>query len=470
MKFEIHKLKEQDGSPFQKRVIRDVPPAASSRKTGMPSFVRAFVSYFTAKQLLFLFCGLVLLLGVGAATLLIEKPQLSFVRPNIAGEPLKSDDRVNIALLGVAGATEQGGYLTDSILIASLHTRTGTVSLLSLPRDLWIESPVDSRKINSIYSVARARFGKERALEVVKIALADFTNTHIDYAAVIDFTIFEDVIDQLGGIEMYIPQTINDPMYPDENFGFQRFLIRQGVQELDGATALKYARSRQTTSDYSRAARQQDLLFAMKEKAFERGLLTNMRELTTLYELYTRYVNTDISLNSAIGLAKDMRLMQKDQIKQFVLSDDPTLPGGLLYAPAKAGYGGQFVLRPSDTNEIDLFFALVFRGGEILHQEASIEVLNGSGVEGKATFAKRRLEQLGLKVTRVANYEEGATLSGNQVQLRSDGDVLDTLDFLKEVYDAREAKKERATIANDATDIRLILGVPPKTVDAGEKQ
>lgn len=73
----------------------------------------------------------------------------------------------------------------------------------------------------------------------------------------IDFAGFKDIINILGGISIDVPESILDREYPDNNWGYMTFQVQKGLQNFDGDTALKYARSRHSTSDFDRSNRQQ---------------------------------------------------------------------------------------------------------------------------------------------------------------------------------------------------------------------
>ncbi|WP_321490395.1 LCP family protein [uncultured Hyphomonas sp.] len=181
---------------------------------------------------------------------------------------------------GLLEKTEQGGHLSDSIMIVSINPVRPSISVLSLPRDLYISSKVGDRKINEIYAAAQYKHGEPKGLEIVKDAISKFTGIEIHYGAVVDFALFRDSVDLLGGVDVFVPQDINDEHYPDENFGYQTFVIRRGLQHLNGDMALKYARSRKTTSDYDRARRQQDLTLAIRQKIESNGWGRKFSEIT----------------------------------------------------------------------------------------------------------------------------------------------------------------------------------------------
>ena len=281
----------------------------------------------------------------------------------------------NILLLGVAGKNEEGGNLSDSILIASINPKTPSVSFLSLPRDLFISSGVKKigdRKLNEIYAASRwlhhknSDEGDQAGLKIVESSISKFTGIDIHYGVVVNFKIFEDFIDTLGGIQIFVPKAIHDPYYPDNNYGYQTFTVRKGIQNFDGATALKYARSRKTSSDYDRAKRQQALILAIKEKAVSLNLLTDFDKLKSFWDLFRKHINTDLGIKDIIALAKIGIGINYEDTISVVLNDDPMQQGGYLYTPAKEFYEGQFVLLPKNLKETQLFMSLVLIKPEIL--------------------------------------------------------------------------------------------------------
>jgi len=384
----------------------------------------------------------------------------------------ETDGHTNMLFLGVAGKNEEGGHLSDSIMLLSINGDKGTVSLLSLPRDLYIDSQVGSRKVNEIYAAASFKNGEARGLDIVKDALSRFTGIPIHYAAVIDFAVFEDLVNQLDGIKLFVPEDIVDPYYPDDNYGFQTLIVRKGIQEFDGAMALKYARSRKTSSDYSRAKRQQDLLFAIKEKAREGGILYSPSKLKALYQTLSDNVVTDLGLTQLLELGKIASGVEYEGLVSAVLNDDPTNRGGLLYAPAREFYNGQFVLLPLNLKDTQKFIELTLITPEVLLENAQIAVLNGSRITGLASEMAQRLRRLGFHVIETGNYGSDEPvfrsfyekISRNEVSL-TEAFIADYLEIIPDPKLLNQADEEAvATVPaerdpTEVIDLNIVLGV-----------
>src|SRR5690606_21817688 len=158
-------------------------------------------------------------------------------------------------------------YRTDTMMLVSIDPTTKSMGILSIPRDLYVEVPGYSelQRVNTPMVLGELRqpgFGPELVMQTVQYNLG--IRIH-DYLAV-DFNAFVEFIDSIGGITMNVPYNISDPLYPDMNYGYDPFYIRAGEQVLDGATTLKDARTRHGDNDFQRAQRQQDVMYAIRDK------------------------------------------------------------------------------------------------------------------------------------------------------------------------------------------------------------
>jgi LCP family protein required for cell wall assembly len=180
-------------------------------------------------------------------------------------------DRINILLLGIAGKGKPGQNLTDTIMLASVNPKTNQAALISFPRDLYVKIPGSEigMKINSAYQHGINSSGSEKeSAETVKEIVSDITGLDINYYVVLNFDGFTKVIDTVGGINIMNERDIYDPRYPGPNYSYETFELKKGFHQLDGATALKYARERHNDpdGDFGRAKRQQQIMQATKNK------------------------------------------------------------------------------------------------------------------------------------------------------------------------------------------------------------
>ncbi|MBU1446550.1 LCP family protein [Patescibacteria group bacterium] len=330
----------------------------------------------------------------------------------IFGEELDTDvyGNTNILLLGTGGGDHDGADLTDTIILASIDYDNNIIPMLSLPRDFYVDiEELDSwSRINQVYEMGNKKYDSETGIKLLEEAVEDITGVEIHYYVKIDFQGFKDIVESLGGVEVNVENAIHDPYYPlDGTIQYQTFDLAAGLQVLDGETALKYARSRKTTSDFDRSKRQQKLLFAIKETALSKDVLLNPGKITSLYNSVNSHFETNLSLRQIIELAKLSEGIGKENIITRVITDDPTSCGGFLYVPERALFGGAFVLVPIGNNYdfIHQYVDLIFHYPEVNTNEVQIQVLNGTKTPGLASEAMAVLDRLCLNVIRYGNAQ-----------------------------------------------------------------
>ncbi|MBD3270478.1 hypothetical protein GF376_03045 [Candidatus Peregrinibacteria bacterium] len=303
------------------------------------------------------------------------------------GKDLKTDqnNRTNFLLIGHGGAQHDGANLTDTIIIANLNYQNNEVKMLSLPRDLYIEDKqTGGQRINKIYDTYLNRYDKQTAQEKLKNTINELTGIEIQYIIMVDFNGFVKIIDALGGIEVNVEEAIYDPYYPlDGTIRYQTFQLPAGRQTLDGETALKYARSRKTTSDFDRAKRQQQILAAAKEKALSMELLTDVGRIKNLYNSLSDSFESDLTVAEIIELGRVGKDINRNNIHTQVISDDFTNCGGFLYTPNRELFGGAAVLLPADEEIIHDFSDNYFYT-DAIEEAAPIQILNATKTPGLA--------------------------------------------------------------------------------------
>lgn len=326
------------------------------------------------------------------------------------GKNLAQDDynHTNILLLGTGGGIHEGADLTDTIMVASIDQNTNQVTLLSIPRDLYIDNKTGGgTRINNLYSIGKNDLkNEELGMTMIREEVEKVTGIPIQYYIKVDFSGFEKLVDDLGGIDLYAPYPIYDTQYPKGETGYyETFSIGAGFQHLDGTTALKYARSRHSTSDFDRSRRQHLILQAIKEKAEQKGILTSAGAINDLYDTLKPYFITDLSARELITLAKIGTNIKTENIANYMVHDDPTQCGGLLYVPAKELYGGASVLVTANKGfkDIQTMANIVVNHPELRSGNVTLQILNGTRGIGIAAETKMILNRLCLKVSRFGN-------------------------------------------------------------------
>ena len=184
--------------------------------------------------------------------------------------PYNGRDRLNVLVLGIdsrgtAGDTQN----TDTMIVLSLDPLNRTAAMLSVPRDTLVSIPGHGQdKINAAYAYG----GPDLAEKTVEALLGIRINSY----ALIDFGAFTQIVDAVGGVLVDVKRPIRDEAYPTSNYGVERLNIQPGPQLMTGEIALKYARSRHDSNDFSRAKRQQDVISAIRSRLASEGMLARL--------------------------------------------------------------------------------------------------------------------------------------------------------------------------------------------------
>jgi LCP family protein required for cell wall assembly len=359
-------------------------------------------------KLIFALILSITILGYGANAFINNSSEIASKILKTVGSDLEKDENgyTNILALGVGGLGHDGEELTDTILVGSINKKTNHVTLMSMPRDIFVQHDnIISQRINSVFENVKYKQGEEVAFQTMKEIAEEITGLEIHYYTKIDFQGLVDVVDTLGGIDIYNDTTIYDPFYPAANYQFQTFSLAKGFQHLDGNTALKYARSRKTTSDFDRATRQQKLIFAIKEKALAANILTSPGKISELINNINNNFQTDLSIGEIVTLAGISADIEESGLKKLVVHNDPVTTGGFLYTPPRSQYGSAFVLLPAGNNynQIHNFVKINQLYADQMKYNIGIEVLNGTKNPGFAGNTSIILNRYGFTVDRVAN-------------------------------------------------------------------
>jgi len=269
--------------------------------------------------------------------------------------PDKEPDRLDILILGIRGedaenAEEAGALLTDTMMVFSHSQLTKKSSLISIPRDFYVKMGPAKSKLNAAYEYGLYR---REGTDYVKKLVSQITGVYIDNIIVADFSSFEKLIDQLGGIDI----TLTKPFKEEGQWGYI-FELPAGENHLNGQDALYYVRSRYSTSDFDRAFRQQQVLFAIKNKLTELNLLSDPIKTLAMIGTLNRNIETDINIwdvKEIIDLGKEVDTSPA-MFKKQVLSTN-----NLLYQTT--GPKGIYILLPigDDFGQIKQLFQEVLK-------------------------------------------------------------------------------------------------------------
>jgi len=357
-----------------------------------------------------------------------------------APTPYNGRDRLNVLVMGIdsrgtAGDTQN----TDTIIVLSLDPLNRTASMLSIPRDTLVAIPGNGQdKVNAAYAYG----GPDLAQKTIEALLGIRLNSY----ALIDFGAFTRIVDSVGGVLIDVKRPIRDEAYPTADFGVERLNIQPGPQLMPGDIALKYARSRHDSSDFSRARRQQDVISAIRGRLATDGMLSR---IPSIVGEVGSAVETNFDPANILPLAGLGGGIPSADIKSEVL-----LPCGgdsahceLLEQYSPLGY----YLIP-DKAKIANLVAELFYDPRVRQEGARIEV-RGSGT--KNTTAQDVADRLAARAFGVARVTSGAT--GRSEILVRNGTKRYTADQLSKQLNGIPIRDAGSSDATDA-DIVLVVG------------
>jgi len=273
-------------------------------------------------------------------------------------------------LLGLRGDNSLGGLLTDTMILSVVSPRLQKVTLVSIPRDLWVPvqtsaSQVEHTKINAAYVIGlddkkypqkETKYtGVAGGGTMAKDIVSEIFGIPVRYFVSLDFSGFEKSIDILGGVDVMVTKSFEDPYYPlpdketdsceksedevkaltatesgdilEHNFmcRYEKLVFTKGLIHMDGLTALKFARSRHSLedgSDFARSNRQKQIILAVKDKILQLGFVT--RAIPFIQSL-SGDLRTDIPLEVMQQYATQINQFKNYTVNSAALSTDNAL-------------------------------------------------------------------------------------------------------------------------------------------------
>jgi polyisoprenyl-teichoic acid--peptidoglycan teichoic acid transferase len=330
---------------------------------------------------------------------------------DVAAAPVST--ALNVLLMGTDERPQEGGpQRTDTIILLTLDKESQTAGMLSLPRDLWVPIPGlnETTKINTAYGLGVANNYPGGGAQQLVDTVSGFVGQPIPYYLRINFEGFTEAVDLIGGIDINVPKTIHDEKYPTPDEGYETFHLEAGLQHMDGATALKYARTRNVDDDYGRSRRQQDVIRAVVDRVRSAGMLPSLlasapRLLSTL----RNSVETNIPIDKMIELANHVTNNPPREIRQLVLDSR--------FGEETYSADGMWILVP-DRGRVRAAVSTFFTPPALASQapasaalpdqaSVNIEVLNGTGTQGVAAKAREMLSARGWNVTSIGDADRG---------------------------------------------------------------
>jgi LCP family protein required for cell wall assembly len=374
-----------------------------------------------------------------------------------------SGQRVNIALYGYGGGGHDGPFLTDSIMVVSIQPhgdgQVPQVAEISIPRDWFVPIPVGGAqgayygRVNEAYQIGQIASpvgspvynGPHGGGGLADATLERMLGIPIDYFVGMDFTAFKTAVDSVGGVDIDVPHTFTDDNYPrgecesgpHEDCSVESVHFDAGWQHMDGATALIFARSRESSdplegTNFARNRRQQLVLAAIKQKVLSVGGLGN---LPNLLSSLGDHVLTNLPLGDALSLYDLVKNVGTASIEHVSIDDSNFIydcgpPYGTATCPAAYEY-------PYDRSfaSVQHYIQNLFVPLATLAEHAAVTVLDGSG--GGQGASKRWATLLGDTGLSTADGGVARLTATTRVIDSSGGRAAGTVQWLARFFGAR---------------------------------
>jgi LCP family protein required for cell wall assembly len=304
---------------------------------------------------------------------------------------LTNNETVNFLLIG-SDKRPGGSFRTDTMVLVILWPKEGQVSMISIPRDLWIYIPtVGMQRINTAYQSGEIYGYEGGGPGLLRDTIEYNLGIRIDHTAMVEFDGFRRIVDTLGGINVpvscpYTDWHLIDPSYdPNNADNWSLYTVQPGIDHMDGDLALWYARSRLKSSDFDRGRRQQEVLRAIFSQALSTDTLGRIPQL---YNDFSSTIITDLGLGDLLKLALYAPKLTNANIRSYYLRPP--------YVTAWVTPGGADVLLPNQsTLEQLLVEATTLSTTAVTRETVSVEVQNGTPFAGWDTLAANRLNYAG---------------------------------------------------------------------------
>lgn len=404
---------------------------------------------------------------------------------------LKGEDkgRVNFLLAGVS--TDDPGHgganLTDSIMLVSVDTVNKKAFMLSVPRDLWVDVPsYGHSKINAAnaygdndeYTQPGYPNGGMGLLEQV---LAENFQLPIHYYAKINYAAFKDAVNAVDGISVNIessdPRGLYDPNISKADNGPLK--LSNGVQKLDGQTALNLARARGDPpgdgrypygferSDFDRTEHQRMMLLALKDKVTSGSVITNPLKIGELFDVVGKNMKTDLQPSEVRRIYDLSKQIKSTAIQSLSLND---ANGVNLLASYRTPDGASALIPAAGVDNfatINAYIKKAMSSDAVVQEGAKVVILNGGDLTGLATKYSNVLTNKGLTVAAVGDSArtEGASVIIDQTT--ASNSKPGTKARLQQLFPGSTAKTQTTAQSSYPTaDFIVILGTNQKAPQA----
>lgn len=308
--------------------------------------------------------------------------------------PLTDNETINFLLIGSDRRTTWSTHRTDTLVVAVVWHKEGQVSLISIPRDLWVYIPtVGMQRINTAYQSGESGGYPGGGNGLLKDTILHNLGIRIDHIAMVEFDGFRRIVDTLGGIEVPVACAYTDwrlkhpSLNPNVESNWWLYTVGPGQVHMDGDLALWYARSRMRSNDFDRGRRQQEVLRTLFEKALRTD---SFNKIPQLYGDLSSAVYTDLGLTDLLRMAPYALKFSNANIRSYYIRPP--------YVSSWITPGGAAVLLPKEEElRAMLVQATTLSPYAAVRQNIKVEVQNGARLDTLEALAASRLNYAGFE-------------------------------------------------------------------------
>ena len=393
--------------------------------------------------------------------------------PTVAIPPWNGKDRLNILLIGSDQRPGDSTHNTDTLIVVSIDPVTKQVAMFSLPRDtVDVPTPpgparnafgsVYTRKINAFWTSVHKRsdlFPGDPNKNLpgyngLKTIMGNLYGLDIKYFVEVNFDGFKNVVDTMGGVTINVQVPVTDDRFPSLDNSLRRVYIPSGIQHMNGAEALRYARSRHGSNDFDRGLRQQRVLLSLREQADPQDLIPRLPDLVKALQ---STVKTDIPVSQLaplLGLASEVdtkNILSYVFTPPFYQKEYTSSPRGYIIVPyiskIRSAVKNAFSVDPADEAERQ----------KLAQEQAVVWVLNGTSDSGRGTAIAGYLDYHGVAASSPRQKPPGAVPANTTIVAYNGAaaDMQDTVAYLEKTFGVTVTEKTDPAIH---TDIVVTVG------------
>lgn len=380
-------------------------------------------------------------------------------------QKLKGEEsgRTNILLLGVGDEGHAGSTLSDTIILASIDSKTGSVAMFSVPRDLYVSIPgYGYSKINSAHAYGEQYKVKGGGPALAESTVAKAFDVPVHYYARVDFSGLKDAVDALGGVTVNVENSFCDYDYPVEYKGdTSTICFTKGPQTMNGIKALQFSRSRHSMqnnegSDFARSKRQQKVIMAIKDKALSGGTLLNPAKVVNFLSALGNHVKTDFS---PADFPRLIEIMKGVDASKIISKNFDNSPEGMLVSSSSEATG--YILQPATGNfkAIQAVVKNIFAAVGVKNEKAAVSVYNGTWNSGLASRLSDTLKADGYNIVTTGdadtkNYQKTVIID------YSGGKKPETVKALEKYFGVSATTATQAANSQQTTtfEIKVVIG------------